>query len=299
MSDTKVDRAPVQEEEARVEDEMVQDRSRSLEGQRDMRLMVLLRELTEKHGGQKTAELLGVSYRSLSRAFEAGRPHRLLRDALERHLLMGGGAAAAKQREQVQTLEQRVESLEVDKRDAGSIVEGLLERMREDLQGLREGLEEHANAIRQLERRLAGLEAQRGLEAERHQVASRPAAVPARRVYRELVTLEPEAGEERVYGDATPLVVEWRRARSEFLAAEDKVTKLRAEERLRALEIAMIGEHGMTLPPATHPWDRLQRRDELQRRILAQEEGSWERARAQWFRRLRRVLTFGLWRTLV
>ena len=119
---------------------------------------------------------------------------------------------------------------------------------------------------------------------------------PAWRPYRDLVTLEPEPGEEQVYGDATPLIVEWRMARAEYLDAEDGLSRAIAKERMRELEIELIGDHELTLPPRTYPWDGSDRRDEVWRRTQALERARVERARAQIRRWTRRVLTLGLWR---
>ena len=49
--------------------------------------------------------------------------------------------------------------------------------------------------------------------------------------------------EEQVYGDATPLIVEWRRVSTEFLDAKDRLSKAIAGERMKELEIERIGEH--------------------------------------------------------
>ena len=56
-------------------------------------------------------------------------------------------------------------------------------------------------------------------------MAEKTAVKPAWRPYRDLVTLEPEPGEEQVYGEATPLIVEWRRVRVEFLDAGDGLSR--------------------------------------------------------------------------
>ena len=105
------------------------------------------------------------------------------------------------------------------------------------------------------------------------------------------MTLEPEPGEEQVYGDATTVIVEWRRVRAEFTEAGGRLGRAVAEERMRELEIAMIEEHGLTLPPAAYPWDGFDRRSELWSRRQALERVRVERARAQLWRWLRRVLT--------
>ena len=71
--------------------ELMQERSRSLESLRHLRLMALLRDLERDEGRVKTAELLGISYRTLVRAVESGRLTGRMSDALERMLLSGGG----------------------------------------------------------------------------------------------------------------------------------------------------------------------------------------------------------------
>ena len=70
---------------------------------------------------------------------------------------------------------------------------------------------------------------------------------------------------------------------------------LRDEERLRALEIALIGEHELALPPERYRWDGFTRRAQLHWRERTLQRVRGERRRAQWRRWLRRLLTLGLW----
>ena len=290
MSSRKVDRTPTTGKDPKVEEDLVQDSSRGLDGKRDMTSMTILRELIEEHGGQRTAELLEVSYRSISRAFEEGRPSRRLKDALQMHLLMGGGSAAARQRDEVRTLQQRMETLESKAGDAEIRFEELVKGLWNELRQVRVALEEQSEAIDLLERRTNRGDARRGAEFQKAPEVARIPSGPVPRVYRELVTLEPEAGEENVYGDAAPLVVEWRRVRGDVLAGGDSRSARQSVDRLRELEIALIGEYGLTLPPALHPWDRFQRRDELERRTRAMEESRRGGLGAQVLRWLRRVV---------
>ena len=72
------------------------------------------------------------------------------------------------------------------------------------------------------------------------------------RTYRQLVTLEAEPDEDLVYGDATPAIVEWRMVRAEFLKTLKTGTVLdraEAEQPMLRLEITIIEEHELTLPP--------------------------------------------------
>ena len=277
------------------EEDLAQERSRSLESLRHLRLMALLHDLVDDEGRVEAAELLGVSYRTLVRAVQSGKLTGRMSDALERILLSGGGSAAARQKEEMGALKQEVEALTQS-------VETLEKEMRNTLAALEGGgealREEHALGMRRLERRLAQVEAGQGTRGgpEAAPMEKEPDVKPAWRPYRDLVTLEPEPGEEQVYGEATPLIVEWRRVCAERARAGDRLSKAVVEERMRELEIAMIGEHELTLPPATYPWDRFDRRDEVRRRTQALNRVRVERARAQLRRWLRRVLTLGLWR---
>ena len=108
------------------------------------------------------------------------------------------------------------------------------------------------------------------------------------RPYPQLVTQEAEPDEDLVYGNATPVIVEWRRVRGEFLGAGDRLSKAIAEERMRELEIEMIGKRDLRLPPATYPWDWSDGRDEVWRRRRSLEEARVKRNRALLHRRLRR-----------
>ena len=274
-------------------EELLLEASRSLESLRDLRLRALLRDLVSDEGRVGAAELLGVSYRTLVRAVESDELSGRMSDALERHLLLGGGSAAARQRERVEVLEQRMEALERKGQGGLDEVRGAVEA------GFKALREEHVQAVRGLERQLAKLENRRGDAgaAEAVNAAERPAAraVPRRREYPDLVTLEPEPGEEDVYGDAMPLIADWRKVRDARRAAKGRLAHAVAEERMRELELEMIGERRLTLPPSTWPWDESRRRDEVWLRERALDRVRVERARAQVRRWLRRVLTLGLW----
>ena len=293
MSATEVDRTPVQDEPGTDGEELYPDESRSLENMRLMRLMALLRDMIDAEGGEKAAQALGVSYRTVSRTIESDRLTERMSAVLERHLLLGGGSAAAQQQKSIKALEKRVGELE---EGLGSGLEELRGVFEKGIEGLRE---EYAQGMRQLERRLAKVEGERGAQesAEGTQdTLDNPVVKPAWRPYRDLVTLEPEPGEEQVYGEATPLIVEWRMARAEYLDAGDGLSRAIAKERMLELEIELIGERELTLPPRTYPWDGSDRRDEVWRRTQALERARVERARAQIRRWIRRVLTLGLWR---
>ena len=254
--------------------------------------MALLRDMIDDQGKVKAARALGVNYRTLVRSEESGQLTARMSAELERHLLLGGGSAAAQQRESIRALEERMGALE--------------ERLRRNLEGLRrvvekataEVREEQAQGMRRLERRMAKMEAERGdQDSSKDRGTVEERGVEASwRPYRDVVTTEPEPGEEQVYGDATPLIVEWRRVSAEHMNAGDALSRAVAEERLRELEIELIEDRKLTLPPSTYLWDGFDRRRELWTRKQALERARVQRARAELRRWVRRVITFGLWR---
>ena len=258
----------------------------SLESVPEVRLLALLHDLVRKDGRSGAAAVLRVHRKTVAAAMHTGRLSRRMQDALGMHLLAGKATDAPTGRDA----------------DAGRPWEqhlaAALRRQREELlaainaqsQRLRD---EAAQRTRALEGRLAALEAHRGGgggAAAMHGAtrASQPATPP-------VVTAKPAPGEAAVFGVAAPLIVEWRQAREARAGAADQLSAVRAEDRLRELELALIGAYQLTLPPATYPWDDLTRREELhwRRRTLARVRG--ERRWAAWRHRLRRVLTLGRW----
>ena len=72
--------------------------------------------------------------------------------------------------------------------------------------------------------------------------------------------------------------------------------RLKSEKRLRKLEIVLIEEHGLTLPPDRNPWDCLERKTQVNWRHETIYRLRKEIFRARLRRWLRRVFTVGLWR---
>ena len=281
-------------------DEQYPSSSRSVANLREVRLLALLRDVVAEHGKVKAAQTLGVSFRTLSRAEDTGRLTPRLADALESHLVQGGGTAAAQQRRQVAELTERVARVEQ------TLVEGLTELGKEQ-----------ARWQEQADKRLAALETaapgvgssaagggQAGSAAPgvTRSTASapgnsvpeaRPVVERPRRTYYDVVTADSELGEDLVYGDAaTAVIVQWREARDAVGKTKDALDRLNARQRWLELEIELIEEHKLTLPPTTYPWDWGDRRQEVRRRNQALDEVIVDRKML----RLRRFLTFGLWR---
>ena len=258
----------------------------SLDSVQGVRLLALLQDLVRERGRTQAADDLGVNYKTVVGIIESGRLTRRVAQALERMLLAQNVESLLEDREVMKSLAQRVSALE--ERD-GHLDDRLREAVEREWQRRSDG---PAGAFDPGEAQLTG----------EKQQARGPAGEPGmslrlpypRLLHPTVVSLEAEAGEEELYGvAATELVVRWRQARWEFLAASGRLERAVAEERMRGLEVRLIGEHGMTLPPAVETWDSPTRRSELWVRERALRRVRWERVRAQWRRRLGKLLTLG------
>ena len=228
---------------------------------RRLRLKALLRELVDEEGRMEAAEMLGVAYRTLVRAEETGQFTGRMNDAL--HRLLG-----ARHGPELAQLKERVGALEVQ-------VNEMAERLSEAVDS-----QAQAEASPTVE----------GLQS------SRRVAPPApRRTDPELVTEEPAADDAGVYGEAWPLVEEWRRLRQNHPNRGHTLSWLITEQRLLTLELAMMEQHGLTLPPETQPLRGFGRRGQTAWRWEALRDTRKALARRMILRRLRRVLTLGLW----
>ena len=206
--------------------------------------MALLHELVREKGNRGAAEALGLDPRTVASCVKAGRLSWRVREALERGLQSGAGSAAARQRERNDALERRLARLETGKAAQDGI----------------------------------GRASSGGPEPEPTQ---RRYVRP--RTYPQLVTPEAEPDEDLVYSDATPVIVEWRRVRAEFLKTLKTGTTLdrtEVQEPMLEMEIALVGEHELTLPPASFPWDEFDRRDKVWERTQDLKRVRAERNRA-------------------
>ncbi len=225
---------------------------------RRVRLKTLLRELVDQEGRMEAAEMLGVNYRTLVRAEETGQFTGRMRDALHRLLEPRQAPEVSRLAGRVTTLDWRVKRLETRLREMAldnSVVKA-------DVQPTVEGL------------------------------PSSKSSAPRRR-YPGLVAEDPSAFDAEVYGDAWPLVEEWRRLRVGHPSQGRTLSWLTTEERLLTLELAMMEQHGLTLPPEKEPLRGFGRRDQ----IAWRREALWDTGKALARKRmLRRILTLGLWR---
>ena len=227
------------------------EKSKSVRDVHHLRLMSLLQELERDHGRKKTAELLVVDRRTLNASLDEGVLSRRIRAQLEKALQYGLGSAAAEQRGRNDKLEDRL-----------SEVEGIAERHGEEIQAVRRAAEdghravreEVAQALRGMERMLAELKTAGGAHDAPQPSSPRPGRKSTlRREYPDLVTLEPAPDDEEVFGVAWPLIVEWRGLKATHPNEGRGLGWLAVEERFMTVELALLEEHGLTLPPARFP----------------------------------------------
>ena len=253
---------------------------------RRIRLSGFLRELVREEGKMEAAELLGVNYKTLARAEETGKITGRMGDALERLLGTGDDPEVAKLRERVDALEGGVEALAKELRDGlGEIraaVAGSAESQGQDQ--AQDG--EHDDGAGRSETGAAPPVA--GLRPRQ--------PFTERRLDPEIVTEEPAEDDQEVYGDAWPLVEEWRRLRADHPHRGKSLSWLTTEERLLVLELAMLEEHGLTLPPEKQPLRGFGRKGQTTHRWKALADTRVALRKRKLLRWVRKVLTLWLWR---
>ena len=152
--------------------------------------------------------------------------------------------------------------------------------------------EEFARGLGRIGRRLSDLEEARAVPgAEEEAVRPAPARVAVRREHAELVTREPAPDDEETFGRAWPLVVEWRETKDTHPDDGRGLAWLEGEERLLEIEVALLTEFGLTLPPETEPLRGFGRSGQINWRLAALDDTRRELARR---RLLRDILTLGL-----
>ena len=257
---------------------------------RRLRLKELLRDLVRERGRMEAAALMGVNYKTLVRAEESGRLTGRMMHALERLQLSGDAPTEAAQRERVAELERRVGLLE-----AG--LEALAEELREAVRDRTRKRDESPRLApeRSGKPRATGPAPQARGPAPAISGLQPRRLVALRRPFPDVVTVEPAGDDAEVYGDAWPLVEEWRRLRAGHPDGGGGVRWLETEERILVLELAMLEEHGLTLPPEPQPLRGFARKGQTGWRRTALYDTQRALVWAKLRRWVRRVLTLGLW----
>ena len=255
-------------------------------------LLDLLDALVNDRGKVAAAEALGVNYRTMVTCHESRHVSRRMRKALAEFRDKHGDGG---------------DEQDDDAGDIVASVTALEERvaaMEEAYGALVETVEAQARQLTELERNAGGSEDGAG---EEQRDLQKPNAAdydddgqgkqwrPPRRDHglpdAGVVTLEEQPDERHAFGPAAPLVAEWRGLRSVGEASGGRVERAKAAVRRWELEVAMLGDYGLTLPPETEPLDASRREDHLRWRKEALAAALAKARRLRW---LRRALTLGL-----
>lgn len=268
----------------------------SLASVHEVKLEAMLHDLIRKHGTMQAAKTLGVNNKTVSRSIESGKLSVHLREALMTRLLSREDRDKEHQ-DRLMSLEQAVGKL------TGELRDGLQELRKEVRTGF-SSMEE---------KQVRGFEKMSKQNHREETESDEGTMIPQSGTYRtwtcksqprqtfrsthpSVVIMEPQKGDEAVYDNAWSSVQEWRELRLSHPYEGSGISWLESEIRLRRLEVLLIGEHDLTLPPDTDPWDSLDRKTQVNWRYqtLARlhKELFWARVR-QWVRRL---LTMGVWR---
>ena len=266
------------------------EESRDVENIHHMRLMALLQELVREKGYKGAARVLEIDPQTVTESAKTGRLTRRVRDSLERALQEGVGSAAERQRKRNEELEGRVEGLAGEVKGVAGEVETLGKEVRRRLSGI----EGAVTALGRDDPQPQGSgEAQAGATRAGRKPPTKPSM---RREYPDLATREPAPDDEEIFGEAWPLIMEWRGLKDAHPNEGRGLDWLTAQERVLELELALLEEHGMTLPPEKQPLRGLDRSGQTSWRRTALYDTRRARRKAELLRKVRRVVTLGLWR---
>ena len=250
----------------------------------ELRLTALFRQLVRTRGHKGAGRVLGLDPRTVAASVQQGMSRRV-RDAVERMLVEKDGGARDELEEAVEGLAGQVGGLTTQ-------VAGLEGELREEMKALGET---HAQGMRRLEQRLVQGVAGGGGSGTGLPRPAPVAGVASRRRYPELVTADPAEDDEVVFGDAWPLVKEWRELWDGHPARGKGLAWVSTRQRVLEVEVAMLEEHGLTLPPETEPLRGLDRGAQLNWRLKALHQFRKRRARLGLLAKVVGALSPGRW----
>ena len=294
----------------------------AVEDPQGLRMMAVLQESVRKTGVRATADWLGVDRRTVVTCLNQGELTPRIRKALERELSSEATPEQTEIRDLAQRQDARIGGLE--SRVAG--IAGDLDRLET---ALKAGREEWNKGLRALTRQVERLNTQWNPEtaggAARQPTGSsgvksvatesgignplvlrgptpkiEPPETPTRpwfppRDYPKLVTIEPARDDSYVYGKAWQLVREWRMLRRDHPRNGKTLSWMKVEERLLIVEMKLLDEHKLTLPPDKQPIDDFWRQHILNWRRNDLHVIRTRIRRRKLLRWVRRLATFGAW----
>ena len=267
-------------------------------------LLILMDRLVREEGPMQAADKLGVNYKTLAVAQETRRLSRRMTQALELQLLSKDNPVFQLHEERLTAFNERFDRLE----DIVKEVVAGVERLRATVEAHRA---EQDRINRALDRGGSATPQAVPIDGGRRKPATRGKGVLAitsieaperptrprfpRRNYDEVVTVEPANDDSYVYGKAWPVVREWRMLSRGHRREGRTLTWMEKHERLLKVELALLTEYKLVLPPDNKPIDdwwrahvtgwRLDDLRDVRRRILRRKLLRW----------VRRLATFGAW----
>ena len=269
--------------------------SRDVENVYHMRLMALLQELVREKGYKGAARVLEIDPQTVTESARTGQLTRRVRQALERALQEGVGSAAERQRRRNEELDGRLQAVEEGHDELGKEVRRRLSGIEREVAALRRDGPQgtgagHAGAGPSQD---GSAEAEAGSSGRDRKPPTKPSM---RREYPDLATLEPDDDDQEIFGDAWPLIVEWRGLKDSHPNDGRGLDWLTDHVRLLEVELALLEEHGMTLPPEKQPLRGLDRSGQISWRRTALFDTRRERRKAELLDKVWSVVTFRFWR---
>ena len=293
-----------------------------VENPQDVRLLAVLGEAVRARGERQTAHWLGVDRRTMMACLANGELTPRVRTALENEVRKEIGEEISGIRDGLEAQGTKIDELGTKFESFGTD----FERLETMIKAVRQ---ESAKELRTVGQRVERLEKRRGPGAGSGTDQARPIAgsgasrdrkgrpsnpvVSGRgsvsikapdqptkpwfppRDHDEIVTGEPAPDDSYVYEKAWPLVREWRMLKRNHPLNGNTLSWMERRERLLVVEMALLDEHRLTLPPETQPIDDLwrthimnwRRNDlhDIRRRICRRKALRW----------VRRLAAFGLW----
>lgn len=268
----------------------------SLENVHEMKLEALLHDLIRNRGMMQAARMLGVNYKTVSRSIEAGNLSVHLKQALMARLLIREEKGVGR-RQRSRSLEQAVDRLAAELRDG---LRELREEVRDGFTSMEETQDRGFERMSKQVPRMAIEPGAGDMASTSNTDRTLPRKSQPREYFRQthpsLVTMDYQPGDEEVFGNAWPVVKEWRALRMSHTFKCSGIAWLEGDMYLKELEVVLIDDHEMTLPPETYPWDSLGRRDQVDWRLKTLARLRKELLKARLRRWARRILTLGIWR---
>ena len=271
-------------------------------------LIVLLERMVREQGQAGAAERLGVNYKTVAAALETRNLSRRMTHALELQLLSEENPVSQRHEDRITATDERLDVLEIVVKELSASIEQLrtlLDTHRVEQDRVNRILVRRIGVDSRVEEEAAGIGGRNRKPVKRARGVMPALAIEAparptrptfpRRDYDEIVTIEPANDDSYVYGKAWSLVRQWRMLRRNHPIRGGTLSWMERKERLLTVELALLNEHGLTLPPDVQPIDdhwrqhvtewRLRDIRAVRRRILCRKLLRW----------IRRLATFGAW----